>query len=52
VVVSTEKYNPEKIDVLYNVLDTGKFAFDEARAAYQGTVAARPEQIVIAWSQD
>jgi glycosyltransferase involved in cell wall biosynthesis len=48
VVVSTEKYNPEKIDVLYNVLETDRFAFDEAaRRHTRERLQLGPEQIVI-----
>jgi glycosyltransferase involved in cell wall biosynthesis len=48
VVVSTEKYNPEKIDVLYNVLETDKFAFDEAaRQHTRERLQLGPERVVI-----
>ena len=48
VVVSTEKYNPEKIDVLYNVLETDKFAFDEAaRRHTRERLQLGPERVVI-----
>ena len=48
VVVSTEKYNPDRIDVLYNVLETDKFAFDEAaRRRTRERLQLGPESIVI-----
>ena len=47
-VVSTEKYNPEKIDVLHNVLETGRFAFNEAaRQRTREKLQLGPERIVV-----
>jgi len=48
VVVSTEKYDPARIDVLYNVLETGKFAPDETiRRQTRQRLQFGPENIVI-----